>query len=142
MEQRLSELRTDYSLCLVSCTAMEDAHATILDLDNPDESAQAQCGPGKKGKNSFFAVYDGHGGQFALLAEGLFGRTLVLRSGVYSGSTIARFSGDTVHKRLRALPEYQERKWEQSMRRAFLKTDEDLRSSVFPSSCILLPIIC
>jgi len=43
--------------------AMEDAHATILNLDNPDESAQAQCGPGKKGKNSFFAVYDGHGGE-------------------------------------------------------------------------------
>lgn len=43
-------------------TAMEDAHATILDLDQPDESAEAQCGKGKKGKNSFFAVYDGHGG--------------------------------------------------------------------------------
>ena len=44
--------------------AMEDAHATILDLDQPDESAEAQCGKGKKGKNSFFAVYDGHGGGF------------------------------------------------------------------------------
>lgn len=42
---------------------MEDAHATILDLDQPDESAEAQCGKGKKGKNSFFAVYDGHGGE-------------------------------------------------------------------------------
>lgn len=42
---------------------MEDAHATILDLDKADESAEAQCGKGKKGKNSFFAVYDGHGGE-------------------------------------------------------------------------------
>jgi len=42
---------------------MEDAHATILDLDKTDESAEAQCGKGKKGKNSFFAVYDGHGGE-------------------------------------------------------------------------------
>jgi len=41
---------------------MEDAHTTILDLDKEDESADAQCGKGKKGKNSFFAVYDGHGG--------------------------------------------------------------------------------
>lgn len=44
-------------------SAMEDAHATILDLDKTDESAEAQCGKGKKGKNSFFAVYDGHGGE-------------------------------------------------------------------------------
>lgn len=44
---------------------MEDAHATILDLDKTDESAEAQCGKGKKGKNSFFAVYDGHGGEQA-----------------------------------------------------------------------------
>ena len=41
---------------------MEDAHATILDLDNPDDSAAAQSGAGKKGKHSFFAVFDGHGG--------------------------------------------------------------------------------
>jgi len=56
----------------------------------------------------------------------------MLKKVVCAGSTIARFSGDTVHKRLRALPEYQEKKWEQSMRRAFLKTDEDLRSSKSP----------
>ena len=49
-------------ILLYAPPGMEDAHATILNLDNPDESAAAQCGAGKKGKNSFFAVYDGHGG--------------------------------------------------------------------------------
>lgn len=32
-------------------SAMEDAHAAVLDLDGPEESS-----------NAFFAVYDGHGG--------------------------------------------------------------------------------
>jgi hypothetical protein len=32
-------------------SAMEDAHTTILELDTTE-------------KNSFFAVYDGHGGRF------------------------------------------------------------------------------
>jgi len=85
---------------------MEDAHATILNLDNPDDSAAAQCGKGKKGKRSFFAVYDGHG-----------------------GSTVARFSGDTVHKRLRELDLYKQGQYQQSMTRAFVKTDEDLRAN-------------
>jgi len=93
-------------ILLYAPPGMEDAHATILNLDNPDESAAAQCGSGKKGKNSFFAVYDGHG-----------------------GSTVARYSGDTVHKRLRALDLYQEGKYSESMTRAFVKTDEDLRAN-------------
>jgi serine/threonine protein phosphatase PrpC len=37
---------------------MEDAHATILDLDEE----------GLPDKNAFFAVYDGHGGACARLA--------------------------------------------------------------------------
>ena len=40
-----------YLLIPLSCLAMEDAHAAILDLggEQPDS-------------NAFFAVYDGHGG--------------------------------------------------------------------------------
>ena len=36
---------------LSSCTAMEDAHAVVLDLEGANDK-----------KNCFFAVYDGHGG--------------------------------------------------------------------------------
>lgn len=47
----------------------------------------------------------------------------------FIGSTVARYSGDTVHQRLRALDQYKNKNWEDGMRRAFLKTDEDLRAS-------------
>ena len=40
----------DYTL-----QAMEDAHAVVLDLDGPREDS-----------NTFFAVYDGHGGAFTI----------------------------------------------------------------------------
>ncbi|KII90856.1 hypothetical protein PLICRDRAFT_39460 [Plicaturopsis crispa FD-325 SS-3] len=71
---------------------MEDAHATVLDLDgSPDDS------------NTFFAVYDGHG-----------------------GGTVAKFAGQNVHKRLVSEEAYREQQYEQAMKRAFLGTDEDL----------------
>lgn len=58
---------------------------------------------GKSGddKTSFFAVYDGHG-----------------------GSSVAEFSGRTVHKTLVELPEYQQGDYPAALKRAFLKTDE------------------
>lgn len=45
------------------------------------------------------------------------------------GSTVAEFSGQTVHTRLASLPEYKEGKYEEALKRAFLGTDEDLRAS-------------
>ncbi|KAG0139237.1 hypothetical protein CROQUDRAFT_55018 [Cronartium quercuum f. sp. fusiforme G11] len=84
---------------------MEDAHAAILDLSTAlPPSTEAQSGVTEK--NSFFAVYDGHG-----------------------GSSVARFSGDTVHYRLRSTEEYQKRDFPAALKRAFLATDEDLRSN-------------
>lgn len=44
------------------------------------------------------------------------------------GSTVARYSGDTVHRRFKDLDQYKNAEYEAGMRRAFLKTDEDLRS--------------
>jgi serine/threonine protein phosphatase PrpC len=43
---------SEFTVCPYNSTGMEDAHATILSLDEKvgDEKA------------SFFAVYDGHGG--------------------------------------------------------------------------------
>ncbi|EIM86041.1 PP2C-domain-containing protein [Stereum hirsutum FP-91666 SS1] len=72
--------------------SMEDAHTTVLRLDEEAEES-----------NTFFAVYDGHGG----------------------GST-ARFAGVNVHKRLVQEESYKENKYDQALKRAFLGTDEDM----------------
>lgn len=84
---------------------MEDAHAIVLDLD-----------PGKENTNTFFAVYDGHG-----------------------GSTVAKFAGQNVHKRLVEEESYKEGNYNEALKRAFLGTDEDLLAnpahSRDPSGC-------
>jgi Protein phosphatase 2C len=46
-----------------------------------------------------------------------------------TGSTVAEFSGQTVHTRLAGLAEYKEGNYEAALKRAFLGTDEDLRAS-------------
>lgn len=90
---------------------MEDAHAAILDLDgappNPSNSSSrsSEQQPSTE-RLRFFAVYDGHG-----------------------GSTVAKYSGDTIHFRLRSTPEYQNGDYVAALKRAFLATDEDLRSN-------------
>lgn len=63
---------------------------------------------GKTGdeKASFFSVYDGHG-----------------------GSTVAEFSGQTVHKTLVETQEYKDGDYAAALKRAFLGTDEQLRAS-------------
>lgn len=73
---------------------MEDSHAAVLDLDE---------GKPEHETNTFFAVYDGHG-----------------------GSTVARFAGSNVHKRLVSEETYQGKDYEAALKRAFLGTDEDL----------------
>ncbi|KAF9013520.1 phosphatase 2C-like domain-containing protein [Cyathus striatus] len=66
--------------------------------------------------NVFFAVYDGHG-----------------------GSTVAKFAGSNVHKRLIAEESYQEKQYDAALKRAFLGTDEDLLANPAhtrdPSGC-------
>ncbi|CEQ42048.1 SPOSA6832_03829, partial [Sporobolomyces salmonicolor] len=80
-----------------------------------DESAAGK-------KTSFFAVYDGHG-----------------------GSTVAKFAGDTVHSRLAANEFFKKRDFEAGLKRAFLETDEDLRSNPDfrgdPSGCTAVAVI-
>ncbi|KAG6878909.1 hypothetical protein C0992_006731 [Termitomyces sp. T32_za158] len=84
---------------------MEDAHAAVLDLDE-----------GKDVSNTFFAVYDGHG-----------------------GSTVAKYAGANVHKRLIGEESYKQGQYELAMKRAFLGTDEDLLANPAhtrdPSGC-------
>ncbi|OCB89899.1 PP2C-domain-containing protein [Sanghuangporus baumii] len=57
------------------------------------------------GHNAFFAVYDGHG-----------------------GGTVAKFSGQNVHKRLINEPMYAQHQWKDALKRAFLGTDDDIRA--------------
>ncbi|KAJ7780631.1 phosphatase 2C-like domain-containing protein [Mycena maculata] len=84
---------------------MEDAHAIVLDLDE-----------GKEDPNTFFAVYDGHG-----------------------GGTVAKFAGQNVHKRLVTEEAYKESQYDEALKRAFLGTDEDLLANPAhtrdPSGC-------
>ncbi|KZO96948.1 protein phosphatase 2C, partial [Calocera viscosa TUFC12733] len=91
---------------------MEDAHATILNLD--EEEGTGERPPAER--TSFFAVYDGHG-----------------------GASVARYAGRTVHKRLAEQAEYQQHEYRDALKRAFLLTDEALRAdSTFkndPSGC-------
>ena len=43
-----------------------------------------------------------------------------------TGSTVAKFAGKNVHKRLLAEEAYREKRYDEAMKRAFLGTDEDL----------------
>ena len=58
--------------------------------------------------NAYFAVYDGHG-----------------------GSSVAQYTGETLHGRLAATEEYKSGKYQEALKRAFLATDEDLRASAY-----------
>ncbi|KAJ8472591.1 hypothetical protein ONZ45_g16601 [Pleurotus djamor] len=84
---------------------MEDAHAALLQLEENEEKV-----------NTFFAVYDGHG-----------------------GSTVARFAGQNVHRRLVTEEAFKEGQYELALKKAFIGTDEDLLANPAhardPSGC-------
>jgi protein phosphatase PTC2/3 len=93
---------------------MEDASTIILSLDE-----------GKEDSNTFFAVYDGHGGEF-------YGRlwvSIIWRSLPNRGSTVAKYAGQNVHKRLISEESYLEKQYETALKKAFLGTDEDILAS-------------
>lgn len=46
-----------------------------------------------------------------------------------TGSTVAKYTGQTLHNRLAAIPEYAKGEYEVALTKAFLKTDDDLRAS-------------
>ncbi|KNC96344.1 uncharacterized protein SPPG_08245 [Spizellomyces punctatus DAOM BR117] len=74
--------------------SMEDAHTTILKLED------------KTGKHvSFFAVYDGHGGQ-----------------------SVAKYSGAQLHERITKDEGYAKGNYAQAIKQGFLGTDVDLRA--------------
>ena len=98
---------------------MEDAHAIVLSLDEGEENS-----------NTFFAVYDGHGGAFRFFMW----LTVVELTTNTQGGTVAKFAGNNVHKRLVTEEAYRERRYEDALKRAFLGTDEDLLASQFQSA--------
>lgn len=73
--------------------SMEDSHIAVLSLDK-----------NAKNPNSFFAVYDGHG-----------------------GSTVAKYAGENVHKRLTADKAYQNAQYQAALKNAFLGVDVDIQ---------------
>ncbi|KAI0754952.1 PP2C-domain-containing protein [Daedaleopsis nitida] len=74
---------------------MEDAHVSILNLD--EDSADP---------NTFFAVYDGHG-----------------------GSAVARYAGQHVHKRLVQDEAYRKKEYALALKNAFIGIDADMRAN-------------
>ncbi|KAI0354945.1 PP2C-domain-containing protein [Trametes cingulata] len=76
---------------------MEDAHTAVLNLDGE---------PSESDSNTFFAVYDGHG-----------------------GSAVARYAGQHLHQRLVTDEAYKRKDYPRALKNAFLGTDEDIRSN-------------
>ncbi|OCH91844.1 PP2C-domain-containing protein [Obba rivulosa] len=74
---------------------MEDSHAALLNLED-----------GNGGAHTFFAVYDGHG-----------------------GNMVAKFAGEHVHKRLVEDEAYKNKDYARALKNAFLGTDEDMRTN-------------
>lgn len=96
---------------------MEDSHAAVLSLDE-----------GVENSNSFFGVYDGH--------SGVYSTVFYILISVYSscsilGRSVAAFAGDNVHKRLVAEEAYLEKRYEEGLKAAFLRTDHELLASQF-----------
>ncbi|KZT73787.1 PP2C-domain-containing protein [Daedalea quercina L-15889] len=73
---------------------MEDAHTITLNLDGSQDDS-----------NTFFAVYDGHGGGAA-----------------------AKYAGENVHKNLVSDEAYQRKEYRAALKNAFLRTDDDMRT--------------
>lgn len=91
---------------------MEDAHVAALSLEENTGD-----------KNTFFAVYDGHGGKLSAFSCGSSPHFYFY---LFTGSTVARFAGEHVHKRLISEETYREKHYAEALKKAFLGTDEDL----------------
>jgi protein phosphatase 2C family protein 2/3 len=93
--------------------SMEDAHAAILDLQNPEKPTKPTT---VEERLSFFGVYDGH-----------------------KGDEVALFSGENVHKILAKQAAFEAGNFEQALKDGFLATDrailQDVRYEDEDSGC-------
>ena len=95
---------------------MEDAHAIVLDLEAANDK-----------QNCFFAVYDGHGGALIMSYSIPENFSHINRP----GSSVAKYAGLNVHKRLVTEEAYKNDDYELALKKAFLGTDEDLLASKY-----------
>jgi serine/threonine protein phosphatase PrpC len=95
---------------------MEDTHAAVLHLEGGSDQSHET--------NSFFAVYDGHGGECSSNPISIF-------VDIHEGAAVAKFAADNVHQKLVLGEDYREKQYEAALKRAFLATDEDLLASKF-----------
>jgi protein phosphatase PTC2/3 len=84
--------------------SMEDAHATILDLQAEEEGKEFRPATSED-LLSFFGVYDGHG-----------------------GDKVAVFTGDHLHKIIARQDAFKRKDYEQALKDGFLATDRAILS--------------
>ena len=80
---------------------MEDAHATVLDLQPLDKDGKPAKAAGVDSRISFFGVYDGHG-----------------------GDRVALFTGENLHQIIAKQEAYKKGDYEQALKDGFLATDQ------------------
>lgn len=95
--------------------SMEDAHATVLDLQNG--SGKVPAGPDTR--LSFFGVYDGHG-----------------------GDKVALFAGENVHQIVAKQEAFKKGDLEQALKDGFLATDRAILNGQRISPCFYAAQIC
>lgn len=79
---------------------MEDAHATVLDLQTPSDDGTPPTPAGPDTRLSFFGVYDGHG-----------------------GDKVAQFAGENIHLIVAKQDAFKKGDIEQALKDGFLATD-------------------
>ncbi|KAJ3055425.1 Protein phosphatase 2C 2 [Rhizophlyctis rosea] len=96
--------------------SMEDAHTTLLNLALLDSTTPNATPPPGSKHLSFFAVYDGHGGQ-----------------------SVAKYSGAQLHRKVMADENFSKGDYALAIKYGFLKCDQDLRGDPSyandPSGC-------
>ena len=91
---------------------MEDAHATVLDLQANDADSNEEFKPADIDvRISFFGVYDGHG-----------------------GDKVALYTGENLHKIIAKQEAFKQKNFEQALKDGFLAIDRAILSGGYHNS--------